>query len=282
LMKRKVLISMLAVSVLAIAAVSGVLLYRTVSAAAATPNPLPGDQTGRGGPGRGFDGGVSNEQLASALGITVDQLTAAYQKANDAALVQAVADGLITQAQADQLKTNGEAFPFGGRWMGWLKQQGVDYDALLAQALGITTDQLQAAYTKAADARIDQAVTDGKLTQEQADLMKAQRALFVNQSFKSAIQAAFEAAVKQAVTGGVITQAQADLILQAASQKGDGMSGPFMGGPFMGGPGGDGRGHGGFGGGPAFGQPGSGPDNGGQPANPAPSAPAVTPSSSGL
>jgi hypothetical protein len=272
-MNRKVLISILAVSVLAIASVSGVLLYRTASAAASTSIPLIGNQTGRGGPGRGLDGGATNEQLASALGITVDQLTTAYQKANDAALAQAVTDGLITQTQADQLKTQGEAFPFGGRWMGWLKQQGVDYDKFLAQALGITTDDLQAAYTKAADARIDQAVTDGKLTQEQADLMKAQRALSANQSFKSAIQTAFEAAVKQAVSDGVITQAQADLILQAASQKGDGMGAPFMGG---------GHGDGGHGGGPGFGEPGFGPDNGGQPANPAPSAPAVTPSSSGL
>ena len=91
--------------------------------------------------------------------------------------------------------------------------------------MGITTDELQAAYTKAAEARIDQAVADGKLTQEQADLMKGQRALSADQSFKSAMQTAFEAAVKQAVSSGVITQAQADLILQAASQKGDGMNG---------------------------------------------------------
>ncbi len=275
-MNRKALISMLAVGVLAIASVSGVLLYRTASAATSTPTPPTGNETGRGGPGRGFDGGASNEELASALGITADELTAACQKASDAALAQAVTDGLITQAQADEFKINGEAFPFGGRWMGWLKQQGVDYDALLAQALGITTDQLQAAYTKAADARIDQAVTDGKLSQEQADLMKGQRALSADQSFKSAMQTAFEAAVKQAVSGGVITQAQADLILQAASQKGEGMSGFMMGGP------GGGHGHGGFGGGPASGEPGFVPDNGGQPANPAPSVPAATPSSSGL
>jgi hypothetical protein len=277
-MNRKAIVSIVVVSVLAIASVSGVLLYRNASASASTPTPPTGSETGRGRMGGGPERGVSNEELASALGITVDELTAAYQKADEAALAQAVTDGLITQAQADQLKTNGEAFPFGGRGMGWLKQQGIDTDKYLAQALGITTDELQAAYTKEADASIDQAVTDGKLTQEQADLMKGQRALYADQTFKSAMQTAFEAAVKQAVNSGVITQAQADLILQAASQKAEGMN-PGM--PFMGGgPGGrhgGGHGQGGFGGGPAF-----GPDNDGQPANPAPSAPAATPSNSGL
>lgn len=274
-MNRKVLVSVLVVSVLAIASVSGVMLYRSASAAASTSTPPTGNDPGRGGMGKGFKGGASNEELASALGITVDELTAAYQKANDAALTQAVTDGLITQAQADQLKTNGEAFPFGGRWMGWLKQQGIDYDTLLAQALGISSEELQAAYTKAYDTRLDQAVTDGTLTQDQADLMKGQRLLSASQSFKTALQAAFEAAVKQAVSDGVITQAQAGLILQAASQKGDGMG---LGMPFMGEPGG---GHG-FGSGPASGEQGFGPNNGGQPANPAPSVPASTPSSNGL
>jgi hypothetical protein len=275
-MSRKVLVSMLLVGTLAIASVAGVVIYRSANAAASVPILRTSNDRGLGGPGRGFDngapkGGASDEELASALGITVAELQAAYQKANDAALAQAVTEGLITQAQADQIKSNGQAFPFGGRWMGWLKQQGIDYETLLAEALGITTEKLQTAYTQAFNTRLDQAVTDGKLTQDQADLMKGQRALSASESFKSAMQTAFEAAIKQAVSGGVITQAQADLILQAANQKGDGMG---MDVPFMGG---DGHGRGGFGGGPGF-----GPDNGGQPANPAPSAPGTSPSSGGL
>ena len=268
-MNRKALVSVVVGCVLAIVSVSGVMLYRSANAAASTPVLPIGVEPGRGGPDKDFRGGATNEELASALGITVDELTAAYEKANEAALAQAVKDGLITQAQADQLKTDGQAFPFGGRWMGWLKQLGIDYDALLANALGITTEKLQAAFTQAEDTRIDQAVSDGKLTQEQADLMKGQRALFANQSFKSAMQAAFEAAVKQAVSEGVITQPQADLILNAISQQGDGIRVPFMGGP--------GGGHGGFGGGPGF-----GPKGGEPPANGnAPSAPAIVPNSTG-
>jgi len=273
-MNRKVLVSILVLATLTIASIGGVVLYR--SANAAGPTLLSGTTNevgpGRGGPGRGLEGRASNEDLASALSITVDELNAAYQKANEAALAQAVEDGLITQAQADQLKSDGQAFPLGGRWMGWLKQQGVDTEALLAEALGISTDKLQAAYTQAEQAHIEQAVTDGRLTQDQAELMKAQRALAASESFKTAMQTAYEAAVKQAVSYGTITQTQADLVLQAASQKGDGMGMPFMDG---------GHGRGGFGG-PGSGERNFGPESGGQPAYPDPSAPATTPSSSGL
>jgi hypothetical protein len=232
-MKRKVFVSMFVLATLAIASIGGVVLYR--SANAATPAfvvPAILDMgAGRGGPGRGLDGSASSEQLASALGISVDEMNAVYQKANEAALAQAVTDGLITQAQADQLKANGEAFPFGGRWAGWLKQQGIDYDTFLAQALGITVEKLQAAYLQAFNTQIDQSVTDGQLTQDQANLMKGEHALFANQTFKTSIQTAFESAVKQAVTDGVITQVQADAILKAQSEKGSGMVIPFMGFP---------------------------------------------------
>jgi polyhydroxyalkanoate synthesis regulator phasin len=212
--------------------------------------------------GRGFGGGYTNEDLANALGISVDELNAAYQKANDAAIDQAVQAGLITQAQADQLRSKGSAFPIGGLRGDWLSQNGIDYDALLANALGITKEKLQAAYTQAYNARIDQAVTDGKLTQEQADLMKGQHALFSSESFRSSMQSAYEAAVKKAVADGVITQAQADAILK----NGNGMDFPGLKGP------------GGFGG---FERP--GPHGGWgdtPPSNPEPpSAPPATPSS---
>jgi hypothetical protein len=147
------------------------------------------------------------------LGITTDELSAAYQKANEAALAQAVEQGLITQAQADQINAQGTAFPFSGRHRGWFDLESIDYNALLADALGISVDELQAAYAEAYVARIDQAVTDGNLTQEQADLMKGRYALYTDEAFQASMQSAFEVAVQQAVSSGVITQAQADQIL---------------------------------------------------------------------
>jgi hypothetical protein len=179
------------------------------------------------GPGGRPGAGVPSEDLAEALGISVDELTAAFEQANQAALDKAVADGLITQAQADQIKERGSAFPFGGRGGMWLAGSGIDYQAFLAEALGISVDALEAAQTKAYEARLDQAVADGDLTQEQADLMKGRRALFSSQTFIDAMQGAFEAAVNAGVEAGIITQAQADAILQAQSERGlPGFGGP--------------------------------------------------------
>ncbi|HJW89563.1 MAG TPA: hypothetical protein VJ436_02870, partial [Anaerolineales bacterium] len=188
-----------------------------------------------------FGAGYDAESLAEALGISVDELKAAYQEARQSGLDQAVEAGLITQAQADAISAgnfpSGD-FPFGGRWMGWLSQNGIDFEALLAKALGIGVDDLRAAQTEAIDARIDQAVADGKLTEEQAELMKGRHALFTSESFRTAMQSAFEAAVNRAVTEGIITQSQADLILE--NRDGAGF-------PGFGGLGGRPGRHGGFG-----------------------------------
>jgi hypothetical protein len=251
-MSRKAFVYTLIAGTLALLAFAGLSLYRSVSAAApafvfqTTPAAPPtGKGGGMGGWGMGARGGISEQDLATALGITVDDLNTAYQKANDATLADALQKGLLTQTQVDQLKTNGGAFPFGGRWAGWLQKQGVDYDTQLADALGITTDQLQAAYLEAFDASIDQQVIAGRYTQEQGDLLKGQHALYADPGFNTALQDAYQAAVKQAVTNGVITQAQADLILQAADKKGFGFGMPYMefpgfgrGGMMRGGPGG--------------------------------------------
>jgi hypothetical protein len=180
-------------------------------------------------------GDYTREDLANALGITVDELNAAYEDAYTAALNDAVTQGLITQAQADQLASNGNAFPFGNRWDGWLTQNGIDFNAYLADALGVSVDELKAAYQSATFANIDQAVTDGNLTQEQSDLIKGQYALKNDSTFQASMKSAYTDAVNQAVASGVITQAQADLIL---SQN----NGEFM--PGMGGLGGHGGPHG--------------------------------------
>ena len=239
-MSMKKTLTILSVGALALASIVGVVAYRTANAQATTPNAptgqvaLPANGLADKGPGfgRGGPGGYDNEDLANALGITVDELNAAYQKANQAALDQAVKAGLITQAQADEMSTRGMGFPMGGRGGGWLEQNGIDFDAVLADALGITVDKLQAAYAQAYNARIDQAVTDGNLTQEQADLMKGEYALKTNENFQSSMQSAYEAAVKQAVNEGVITQAQADLILQNKNGMGFGGFGGPPGGGF--------------------------------------------------
>src|SRR4030042_813167 len=169
--------------VLLVAGVLGVAAFRSVSAAAPVltrserlnnytlqeVGEIPGAlEAGLAPAGRFGPGGASDEDLAAALGITTDELTAAYETAKTAAIEQALEQGLITQAQADELKANDRALPFAGRWSGWLNQNGIDFNALLADALGISTDELAAARPTAFDATIDQAVADGNLPQDQA------------------------------------------------------------------------------------------------------------------
>jgi formaldehyde-activating enzyme involved in methanogenesis len=241
-MQHKKTIIIFVVGALAIAMTFGAIAYRSVFAA--TPTTI---STGTApvamlnwGLGNGPNGGYTNEQLADALGITTDALSTAYQTAYAAALQDAVSQGLITQAQADQLTSNGKVFPFGNRWDAWLTQNGIDFNTYLADALGISVDTLKAAYQSAYYANIDQAVTNGNLTQSQADLQKGRYALHNDGTFQSSMQAAYTSAVNAAVASGVITQSQADQILSSSN-------GMFMGG--MGDLGGHGgpRGHGGGG-----------------------------------
>lgn len=155
----------------------------------------------------------SDTYLAEALGITVDELATAQTAAREAAVKQAVADGVITQEQADAIlnKTEGQR----GARVG-LRGVNLDNDKFLAEALGITLDQLNAAQEEASAAKLAQAVTDGRLTQEEADLITARQAL--QQYIED--EGLFEEAVASAVQDGVITQAQADAIL-ADAKPGD-------------------------------------------------------------
>lgn len=245
-MKTKKTIIILVLGALAFSAAFGAIAYQSVLAA--TPTTTSTNTTGttsqvRAGwmGGKGIHGGYTNQQLADALGITVDALNTAYQNAYSAALKDAVSKGLITQAQADQLTSNGNAFPFGDRWDSWLTQNGIDFNTYLAEALGISVDTLKAAYQTAYNTNIDQMVTNGNLTQAQADLMKGEYALYNNSTFQSSMLSAFTSAVNAAVSSGVITQAQADQILSNSGS----MFMPGIGG--WGGPGGPhGRGNGGF------------------------------------
>lgn len=240
-MNRKLIIISLSLVALLVAGAFGFVAYRSASAANAAyqirqaiPGVVPQMDGGRGLRGGGGMGGFGyrQEDLATALGITVEELQTATQKAAEAALKQAVEEGLITQAQADEMAARQGDLPFGGRMFGWLQAKGIDFQAHLAEALGISVSELQAAYQKAAQIALQRAVDEGRITQEQADLMQARQALFSSETFQNAMQEAFKNAVQQAVQAGVITQAQADLILQnmeAQPAMPDGM--PGMGGP---------------------------------------------------
>jgi polyhydroxyalkanoate synthesis regulator phasin len=140
--------------------------------------------------------------IASKLGVDRATLDAVEKEAHEEVIGQAVEDGVLTQDQADRMLSrleDGFGFgrmgrlggPRGGR-MGGFGFKGClpgNYD-WLAEQLGMTSDELQAeleagktiaelaeekgvdldaARIEAMKERIQQAVEDGTLTQEQAD-----------------------------------------------------------------------------------------------------------------
>ncbi len=185
--------------------------------------------------GRQAMGADREALLADALGISTEELQAAYLKAANSALDQAVAQDLLTQTQADNLRqrlesagTQGFGFRLGSRgMMGMFGSDTFDSETLLADALGITAEELQTAENDAEAAALAEAVTAGQLTQEQADLVTARRAF---QEYVRSQQQSFADLVQGAVDAGAITQSQADLLLanqQSSGGRGFGMGSDF-------------------------------------------------------
>ncbi len=191
--------------------------------------PLPWGRPG----GHGFHGqleGVTplDELLAEELGVTVEALQDAHAEARAAAMEQ-------------------DGFGFRGH-------HGFDddseYAALLADALGVDVEELQAAQDAAHARWLDEMVEAGYMTEEQASLIEAQKALkpyldrealmagvlgidveelqaareagtpmsellgdMSFEEFAAAMQDAYQAAVQQAADDNVITDEQAEQIL---------------------------------------------------------------------
>ncbi len=129
----------------------------------------------------------------------------------------------------------------GGGWFGGGRGNG---DALLAEELGITVEELQAAQEAARTRALEQALADGDITQEQYDAIKIRQALapyleprallaaaldvsvdeldtkslsewldekgLDRTTLRTQLKAAHAEALAQAVADGVITQEQAD------------------------------------------------------------------------
>jgi hypothetical protein len=201
-----------------------------------------------------------DELLADALGITTAELQEAHEAAKTAAVEQALTQGLLTEEQAAAILENDRGFRGFGRFGRGLAADSIDFEALLADALGISTEDLQTARETAKEAGIQQALDEGIITQKQVDLMNAAQALkdyidkdalmaealgisvaeltaakedgtlreliagldIDRQAVGEALQAAHEEAVQQAVTDDVITQEQAD---QLQSRQGRGFGG---------------------------------------------------------
>jgi polyhydroxyalkanoate synthesis regulator phasin len=159
----------------------------------------------------GIDNDDHKQALADELGISLEDLQAAFTSAQTAILQDKVAAGEITQDKADKILEDLDDTDRPFRMMGKGPVQSETFDTYLAEALGISVDQLTEARNNVFQAEIAQAVADGKITQEQADLMIARRS--VQGYIADAQTTAYKNAIAQAVIDGKITQAQADLLL---------------------------------------------------------------------
>ncbi|MCP4420622.1 MAG: hypothetical protein GY805_28785 [Chloroflexi bacterium] len=181
-------------------------------------NPAFDGPNSHGGP-RGQRGqrGDNDEALAEALGVTVEELETAQEAVREEALTavleQAVADEVITQEEADAA-LEGDFSDLRDELMQY--KDLVDHQALLAEELGVSVEELEATREAVREAQIEQAIEDGRITQEQADMMAARQAVseYVDhEALQAMIQETYETAVQQALDNGDITQEQADTLL---------------------------------------------------------------------
>lgn len=127
--------------------------------------------------------------LAQKLGTTVDKLQQAMTSARQDSTAQAVKQGLLTQAQADQMlqrefARDAQISIENARLDAAAKTLGIPTTELtttlktktllqIANDKNVDVTKLRTAIADAEKAAIDQAVKDGKLTQAQADMLKA-------------------------------------------------------------------------------------------------------------
>ncbi len=133
---------------------------------------------------------IMDAALADELGISVEELHDARQEARLTALEQAVEEGLISEERAELITAR---LALAGT---------IDKGELMAQALGLTLEELEAA--RAEGQTLRDLLTELALTPAE---------------LRENLKTAYEEAIQQAVTDGILTQHQADLLLERAGQS---------------------------------------------------------------
>lgn len=121
--------------------------------------------------------------FADELGVTVEELDAAKEAVREAKLAEALANGDITQEQIDLMEARKAVAETIDRQAVMADILGVTVEEIeaakedgtfrdLVEASGLTREEIKAAAEEAYRAAIDQAVADGLITQEQADMLE--------------------------------------------------------------------------------------------------------------
>ena len=113
-------------------------------------------------------------EFAEALGVTLEELAAAFQQVALDRVDAAVEAGTIDDEKAGELRTAIEAGELAGKRFGKrFRHGGSDGAAAFAEELEVTVDDLAAARQQVALNRVDDAVEAGKITEEEAEEIRA-------------------------------------------------------------------------------------------------------------
>ena len=127
--------------------------------------------------------------LAGELGISVEELQAAHQSASEAALDQLLDEGILTEEQAetaraaaalkeymDKASLHAEALGMSVSELEAAKEAGKSFSEILEEQ-GVDAATYRENLAAVTEAAIEQAVTDGVISQEQADNLGSGRML---------------------------------------------------------------------------------------------------------
>lgn len=118
--------------------------------------------------------GKYEQALADALGITLEKLQSAYDAAWTASIETAVSEGKLTEEQAKQILERGRPPLRGRRGPGSWE---TDPNERLAVELGISVSTLETAQEEARKTVIAKAIETGALSEEQVMLMETHQLL---------------------------------------------------------------------------------------------------------
>lgn len=180
-MKRKWLFG-LGAAALALALTAGTVFVNTSVVHADAPDGVPRGKGFWKHAAPWFGRETFNTLLAEELGISVDELEAARQRALDRALALAVEEGILSEEKADLIEAR------------HVMRDYFDPLAVLAEQLGMTVDDVKAA------------MRDGSIREALATLDR--------QALRDAMEEAWNAAIDQALADGAISESAAERLRQ--------------------------------------------------------------------
>jgi len=205
-MKRKTVVAVLIVGVLLAGGLFLAFQTNTVEAASDAVSAVSGLV--------GMKGDIDAEALAEALGISLDELVEARSVAVENLIDKAVEFGFMTQDDADELKLEEQVNrKVLHKYLSLAEIAVLKEYHFYLDALNIAEEEFEAAIETVQQVKLEAAVAEGTLTQEEADAITGWQALKEDTKFNDSIKEAYTSAIEEALEDCTISQAQADALL---------------------------------------------------------------------